>query len=170
MLLGGLVLGLALGAVVLLMPNRTPAETARVLPPTVGSPVADFSLDTLDGRRVSLAGWKGRPVLINFWATWCPPCREEMPLLEQVAKRYPNLVVAGVNAGESQDLVAPFVDEFGITFPILLDSAEDVTNRYFVHSFPATFFVDADGVLRAQHIGLLTEDVLSRYLIAIGVE
>ncbi len=143
----------------------------RPLPPTVGSPVPDFELTGADGALESLSSSRGKQVIINFWATWCPPCKEEMPLLEQYGKKYAGtLVILGVNSGEEPDVVRPVIDKMGITFPILLDQSGNVTDLYYVKDFPYTFFVDETGILRGQHIGLLSEERLVRYLKTIGIE
>ncbi len=168
----GLGVGLGLGALIVLR-FLPPAAAApqRNLPPSVGAEAADFSLTTLDGKTIHLSDYKGRPVVLNFWATWCPPCKEEMPLIERYAQTYGDqLVVLGIDHAESQGVVQDYVDQMGIHFPILLDQDTQVSQRYFVHSFPATFFVDADGVVRAQHLGLLSEDLLVRYLETVGIK
>ena len=172
LLIAGLGLGLSLGLLVFYGgPSLGGQATARQLPPTVGSEVADFSLKQLDGTTLTLADLRGRPVLINFWATWCPPCREEMPLLERTAQTYGGrLVVVGVDYGEDAQTVAAFVQSLGIHFPIALDSNGEVAGRYFVRSYPASFFVDADGILRAQHLGALTADLMVTYLETVGIK
>lgn len=170
-LLAGLLIGGILGALVLLGGPPGNASGSRRLPPTVGSPVKDFQLDALDGDAVQLSDLQGKPVVINFWATWCAPCEEEMPLLNQYAEKYADrMVVLGVNFGETKEQIERFLVETPVTFPILLDSTNTVTDSYYVRSFPMTFFVDAEGVLRAQHLGMLTETSLARYLKTIGIE
>lgn len=169
-LLAGLVLGGILGAMVLLSGPRSGSGTERRLPPTVGSPVKDFTLRSLEGQDVRLADLRGRPVVMNFWATWCAPCKEEMPLLNQYAEKYADqMVVLGVNSGEMEDIVAPFVEEYALGFPILMDTTNAVSDTYYVRSYPMTFFVDSEGVLRAQHLGMLSEKLLARYLETIGI-
>jgi thiol-disulfide isomerase/thioredoxin len=171
-LLGGLLAGVLLGLIVFFSGQTTVESNLanRRLPPAIDGPAEDFELPVLDGSSQKLSDLRGTPVVINFWATWCGPCREEMPLLERFAQQYAGqMVVLGVNSGETEVQVAPFVEELQITFPILLDADEQVTDLYFVRNFPITFFVDAEGVVRAQHIGLLREDLLLRYLETIGL-
>jgi thiol-disulfide isomerase/thioredoxin len=147
------------------------ATRNRRLPPTVGSVVPDFELADTDGGLQTLSSYRGKRVLINFWATWCPPCKEEMPLLQQYGQKYAGtLVILGINSGEEPEIASPVIAEMGITFPILLDQAGEITDLYFVKDFPYTFFVDEAGILRGQHIGLLSEEQLVRYLKTIGIE
>lgn len=170
-LLVGLLVGGILGALVLLGGPAGNASGSRRLPPTVGSPVKDFQLDTLDGSTLRLSDLQGKSVVINFWATWCAPCKEEMPLLNQYAEKYAGqMTVLGVNFGETEEQIEGFLVETPVTFPILLDATNAVTDDYYVRSFPMTFFVDAEGVLRAQHLGMLSEALLARYLKTIGIE
>lgn len=176
-LLGGLLFGIGLGAVVLFSgPSASAGPKERRLPPTVGSAARDFSLPLLDerdgdGAVITLNALKGQPVVINFWATWCPPCKEEMPLLERYATEYKGqMTVLGVDYAEDEALVRAFVEEQRITFPILLDHDGVVSDLYYVRNYPTTFFVDAEGVLRAQHLGMLTEERMVKYLETIGIQ
>ena len=169
-MLAGLGLGLALGAAIFFSGPRSGDRAERSLPPSVGSTVANFQLRGLNGETVQLADLRGKPVVINFWATWCPPCIEEMPLLEATAQRYSDrLVVVGVDYAEDAQTVQAFVDTFGITFPIALDSDGAASAQYYVRSYPTTFFVDAEGVLRAQHLGALSNELMNTYLGTVGI-
>lgn len=134
-------------------------------------PLADFELDSLDGEIIRLSEFRGRPVVVNFWATWCDPCKEEMPLLELVYTGNSNrLVVIGVNAQEDPIVVKPFVENYQLTFPIVLDQNGEMEKRYAVRGYPTTFFIDADGVLKAEYIGQLNDALLMNYLKLIGAE
>jgi len=124
--------------------------------PELGRRAPDFTLPDLAGKPVRLADFQGKKaVLVNFWATWCPPCREEMPTLERLAKaRRETLQVLGVNLDAvSQARVRAFVRELGITFPILLDPELAVGKTYRVRGLPTSFVVDRDGVVRFREIG-----------------
>ena len=115
----------------------------------------DFTLDTLDGGKFKLADHIGQPVVVNFWATWCLPCRAELPAFEQVYRnnRVQGLVVVGVDVAESPDAVAQFVAEAGLTFPIALDTSGETTELYRIQGMPTTFFVGRDGQIKDMVIG-----------------
>jgi thiol-disulfide isomerase/thioredoxin len=170
-LLAGLLVGVVIGVLVVMSGPKSPAGAERRIPPSVGVAVRDFSLADVDSSQVKLSDYRGKAVLINFWATWCPPCKEEMPLLERYAQKYNgSLVVLGVNYLEQGEVVRSYRQENGVSFPLLLDPSGTVADLYYVRNFPTTFFVDADGILRGQHLGQLSEEMLVRYLKTIGVE
>lgn len=163
-LLIGLGLGVLLGAVILFNTNSSNKG------PKVGNPLDAFQINRLDGKTLRLADLKGKAVLLNFWATWCIPCQDEMPLLEKYAQKYAdNLVVIGIDSGEDSGVVSDYVKKLGITFPIALDSSGDLTRSYLINGFPTSLFVDKEGVLRNLHIGALREDLLTGYLRSIEV-
>jgi cytochrome c biogenesis protein CcmG, thiol:disulfide interchange protein DsbE len=115
----------------------------------------DIILDTLDGGQFKLSDQIGQPVVVNFWATWCLPCRAEMPAFEEVYRNHRDqgLVVVGVDVAESPDVVAKFVSEAGATFPIALDVSGEVTELYRIQGMPTTFFVGRDGKIKDTVIG-----------------
>jgi peroxiredoxin len=141
-----------------------PAGNGRFL--EVGDTAYNFYLSDLEGNIVDLESFRGRPVIINFWATWCPPCRVEMPALQTAYETHQDdgLVILAVNSGESYHLVSDFFTEFGLTFTPLLDLEGKITNLYRVFNFPSTYFVDGDGVITAVHRGALTEAQIETYL------
>ncbi len=117
--------------------------------PAIGYVAPDFALTTLEGEEFSLREMRGTPVVLNFWATWCGPCRRELPALQAAAERYDGeVLIAGVDQGEAAATVQSFVDELGLTFPIPMDADMDVAQEYNVKGMPTTYFVDADGVIR----------------------
>jgi peroxiredoxin len=124
--------------------------------PELGRLAPDFTLPDLAGARVRLADFHGkRAVLINFWATWCPPCRREMPTLERLAQtRRETIQVLGVNLDTvNPAIVRAFVRELGLTFPILLDPDLAVGRTYRVLGLPTSYVVDREGVVRFREIG-----------------
>jgi peroxiredoxin len=139
--------------------------------PVAGAIAPDFSLQTIDGDSVSLSDFRGQPVLINLWATWCGPCRIEMPAIQSRFEQHgPNgLVVLAVDFDEPLEDVVAFRDELGLTFEFLLDPGADVQRLYLNRSYPSSFFIDADGIIQVQHIGVMTEGQLDSNLDRIGV-
>ena len=172
LLLGGLAFGILLGLIVLWEGGFfSKIKDGSQKGPMVGQPVPDFTLTGLDGKEVQLSQYKGYAVLLNFWATWCDPCKQEMPLLQSYQKKYgPDLIVLGVNYGEGKVVVKSFLDQNGITFPIVLDETGQIGSAYQIAGFPTSFFIDRSGILRSEHIGQVTEDVLVRYLATIGLK
>ena len=118
-------------------------------------PAAEFNLKSRDGAVVSLSGLKGQVVLINFWATWCGPCRKEMPLLEQIQKKYAPLgfTLVGINVEEDTRLMDTFLKDVPVSFPVLLDPANGVSKLYNVSAMPSTVIVDRKGNVRFIHQG-----------------
>ena len=122
---------------------------------SIGSKAPDFELYDLDGDVHKLSEYKGSPVFLNFWATWCGPCRGEMPHLEDVYEEWKDdgLTFFAVNIGESSTDVVSFLDYFGFTMPVLLDSAKTVSRRYGVSGIPTTYFIDEDGIIQNKVVG-----------------
>ncbi len=127
--------------------------------PKQGAFAPDFLLEQLTGGELRLSELRGQAVVLNFWATWCAPCRKEMPQFVQAYDRYKDqgLVIVGVNMQEGKGIVQPFVDDFGITFPIAIDRDGDVADRYHLLGLPTTFFIDREGVVRGVFTGPLQE-------------
>ena len=139
------------------------------LPAAIGSPVSsspspregfyapDFMLETLTGDKVQLSGLRGKIVVVNFWTTWCPPCRAETPALETSYKAYKDasVVVLGVNLTDQDSLneVQSFVQEFKLTYPILLDRDGATGLLYQLNGLPTTFFINRQGVIRTVVVG-----------------
>ncbi len=132
----------------------------------VGRRAPDFRLESLDGRQVSLVDYAGQVVLLNFWATWCPPCKEEIPAIERAyeAHRDEGFMVLGINEGEALEAVRDFADELGITYPVLIDKRGSVAAKYRRRGLPLTLIVDRDGVIQVRHEGYLTAGQLDKYL------
>ena len=116
---------------------------------------ADFTAPLAGGKRFRLADHRGKVVLINFWATWCPPCREEMPAMERLWAHHKDngFVLVAVSVDAKSDLVPPFVGEHKLTFPVALDPAMEVANLYGVRGLPSSFIVDPQGNMAALAIG-----------------
>lgn len=147
--------------------SRQPVENAASLhPPRAGQPMPDFMLNDLSGETVRLSDFAGRPVLINAWATWCPPCRAEMPQLHEfyLQTKDQGFVLLAVNAGESSNLISQFIQQTGFSFPVLLDPETEALSRLGVMSFPTSILVGRDGMVKKIHIGLITSDVLENQI------
>lgn len=136
---------------------------------SVGSAAPAFTLQNLDGKNFNLDEMRGKIVVLNFWATWCEPCKLEMPYFEQLhTAGRSDLEIWGVNFDEPPQQVKNFVEEYELSFPILLDPGGKVQNLYRVRGYPTTYVVDQEGIIRFHHIGLITEDQLGSYLEKLG--
>lgn len=135
----------------------------------VGKPAPDFTLKTIDGKVVKLSYFKGQAVLINMWASWCPPCRDEMPGIQTAYEKYKDkgLVVLGINFTVQDNLadVKSFVEELKLTFPILLDETGEVSAGWYgMRALPTSYFVDAHGVIQRIQVGAMLPDKLAEFL------
>jgi peroxiredoxin len=161
--LGGLI-GLVVVAIVWIV-------SARIAPPLMPAaaetnrPAPDFSLLTIDGKILRLNDLRGKIVVINFWGTWCEPCKEETPALQSAYEQLQGTDVefVGINLRSQEELGAPgdaavqsFVDEYGVTYPIVYDSEGDVSRQYQISPIPVSYFVDDEGNIRYVYVGTLT--------------
>jgi len=141
--------------------SRVPvaATTGGAPPPSPreGFSAPDFALETLAGDQVALSDLRGKVVLVNFWASWCPPCRAEMPAIERVYRSHKDLglEVLAINTTNQDDqgAAAAFVQEFGLTFPVPLDHTGAVSASYNLRGLPSTYFIDRHGVIRSVVVG-----------------
>ncbi len=172
----GLSIGIGAGLILVLGINDEARDALMELfridsNPMVGSPAPEFKLTSLQDEQVKLSDYAGKAVMINFWATWCTPCRLEMPLIDKYQQRYQStLVVLAVDFQEPDTDVHIFVNELGLNLRVLLDRDLTVGTLYKVQGLPTSYFIDGAGKIRAIHIGSLTEDQLVGYLKKIGVE
>lgn len=133
----------------------------------VGDPPPNFLLADLDGQEIELYKLRGKPIVVNFWATWCAPCLVEMPELQAAYERYQDdgLVILALNYDEPPATVRSFFyDELDLTFTPLLDEGGLVAERFGVFNFPASFFISPDGEVAAIHYGVVVEEQLETYL------
>lgn len=159
---------LALGlAWIFVSADRSGASTAGKIPaPQVGFLAPDFELQTPTGESIKLSDLRGQAVLINLWATWCPPCRAEMQSIENVYQEYKDqgFTVLAVNMTYQDDPLAvmPFVYEQALTFPILLDETGELGNAYQLRSLPSSYFIGRDGIINEVVIGGPMSEALLR--------
>ncbi len=134
--------------------------------PVEGDKAPDFTLTTLDGKQMSFADLKGKPIMINFWGTWCPPCKSEMPAIQEayVSNKHKGFQVVSVNIHENALPVGNFASQYGLTFPILLDKDKDVVKLYKIGPIPSSFFINRDGVIVHRVEGPLQISQLQFYI------
>lgn len=133
----------------------------------IGEVAPNFTLVDLDGNEHSLKSLRGKPVIVNFWATWCAPCRVEMPEFEQALADYAgdDLVILALNREETPEVVEEFfVEEMGLTFTPLLDNTAQVADGYGVFNMPTTYFLNAEGIVSAVHRGPIARVQLDDYM------
>lgn len=150
-----LILGLAW---IFVSADKTGTSTAGLIPaPQQGFLAPDFELKTTTGKTIRLSDLRGQGVLVNLWATWCPPCRAEMPAIEKIYNEYKDdgLVVLAVNMTYQDTFsnIGPFADEYALTFPILLDETGGVGSAYQLRSLPSSFFINREGIINEVVIG-----------------
>lgn len=135
-----------------------------------GKRAPEFELIDLNGKSVKLSDYNGKPVLLNFWATWCPPCKDEMPHMEKLYKKYKKdgfeILAVNVTTSEKDPKhVGQFVDEYKLTFPIPLDEKGTVFHEYAIIGYPTSFFIDSDGVIRRKVMGPVVEEELEKEIL-----
>ncbi|GEM_PF-430115 len=133
-----------------------------------GGPAPALTLDTLGGKRVSLADNRGRPILINFWATYCVPCRREMPFIQRTAAQHPRMVVLLIDERDDHQAAARFVAELEIKSTVLFDGDGKVGDAYGISGLPTTFFIFPDGTIEGRYIGETNAGILGPHIAAIG--
>lgn len=156
-------------AVVALLTVNVARPPGPVDTPIVGRPAPAFDLETLDGRRLTLAELRGSPIVLNFWASWCIPCREEAPLLTAADERFrqKGLRIVGVVYQDNSENARLFMDRYGQSYPGVLDPDGRTAIDYGVFGIPETFFIDARGIVRSRQLGAITAEDLERQIEAI---
>lgn len=152
----------------------SPAPPARLTPvsaPVVEAYAPSFEARDPEGESLVLNDLRGETVVLNFWASWCEPCRQEMPLLEAPHHQWASsgLRILGINAEDTADQIGAFREDLELTFPRVMDPEGEVEARYQVRGYPTTFLVDREDVVRFVHAGVLQADVLDEYLQEMGL-
>ena len=130
-----------------------------------GAEAPDFELTTLDGETVKLSDYRGKKVIVNFWATWCPPCKAEMPHMQNFYEEYKDndieiLAVNLTNMDKGHDAIDAFVKEYGLTFPIPLDEEGDAGTTYQAYTIPTSYILDEKGVITKKIVGPMDENMM----------
>ncbi|MBX9973732.1 peroxiredoxin [Cytobacillus firmus] len=130
----------------------------------IGLKAPDFELKNLQGETVKLSDYRGKKVMLNFWATWCPPCKAEMPDIQKFYTQKGNeVVILAVNIDPQAD-VAGFAEEMRVNFPILLDVNEKASNAYQIITIPTTFFIDEEGIIRNKYLSAMSLEIMNQYI------
>jgi len=161
--------GLMLTGIVLFMILYNPAalpDDPSAVPAQVDFASPKLSLTDLSGKPVSLDDYRGSVMLVNLWATWCPPCREEMPALQTFYEKHKSdgFVLASINQEETREVVEPFVKEFGLTFPVWLDLNYQAQKEFKTNSLPSSFVIDRNGRVRLMWYGAISKKNLEKYV------
>ena len=151
---------------IVLSANTTSATAGKISAPQAGFIAPDFTLKTPTGEEYTLSELKGNAVLVNLWATWCPPCRAEMPIIEKMYQEYKDqgFIVLAMDMTYQDDPlnVVPFTQQYGLTFPILLEETGDVGAAYQLRSLPSSYFINRAGVIQEVVIGGPMSEALLR--------
>lgn len=167
---------LALGIMFLLLAQENSAyattQDFSTVPVTVDFAAPELNLTGMDGETVSFADYRGQVVLVNLWATWCPPCREEMPTLLAFYEKYRSkgFVLIGIDQGETKELVEPFIEEFKLTFPVWLDAGSVAGSEFATMNLPSSYVIDRDGQVRLMWIGGISKKNLEAHVPKIIME
>ncbi len=156
---------IALGVVLLIglsIVSFTQTAAQNVTPPRVGAPLSNFTLTDLDGRKIHLSDYRGKVILVNAWAIWCPPCRAEMPDINAYfqAHQKDGFMVLAVNAGDSQASAAAFAKTNHLAFPVLLDTDLRLLDRMGIHNFPTSIVLGRDGQVKRIQVGMFSPKAL----------
>ncbi len=131
-----------------------------------GNIAPDFELLNLNGNPVKLSDFTGKKVILNYWATWCPPCRAEMPHMEKFyndnEKDVVVLAVNLTNTEQNRDNVSDFVEDFGLTFPVIMDEEGDVSSTYQVIAYPTSYMIDSQGIIQEVFQGAINYDIMEK--------
>lgn len=163
--IAGLVLALVVTTLLLThkdAKNEFPAKSSL----ETKEPAPNFTLLTIGGGDFHLGDHKGKPILINFFASWCLPCREEMPVLEKIVREYgpKGVVFLGIAVDDTEQKMKDFIAKYGVTFPVGLDKTAAIQKSFGIYGIPTTYFIDKQGIINYFHSGSVTEELLQHEL------
>lgn len=146
--------------------NKPATDSVGINQNSVKLKAKDFKLKDLSGKELSLSDLRGKKVFLNFWATWCPPCKAEMPEIEKLYQETKNsdLVIVAVEIGEPLSTVKPFIDQNKYNFKVLLDSDQSVAAQYGISAIPTSFFIDKEGNIVSKNTGAMNIDQMKEYI------
>ena len=168
---GWLILAAVVPLVLLIVLGMVLVSRGDAAGASIGSKAPDFALSDLDGDPIRLSDYAGRPVIVNFWASWCGPCLDEFPILRDGAASHTadNVALVGIVYRDNADAARHFMQGIGATWPSAMDPGEQVAQAYGIYGPPETFFIDANGVVRGRQIGQLSAADFERQLaLALG--
>lgn len=162
--IAGLVLALGVAGFLLMQGNAKNESPANL--PEAKEPAPNFTLALLDGKNFQFSEHKGKPVLINFFASWCLPCREEMPVLVKIAHEYgpKGVVLLGIAVDDTEEKMKDFIARYGVNFPVGLDKTAEIQKSFGLYGIPTTYFIDKQGIINYFHSGVVTEELLRHEL------
>ena len=163
-LLAILIAGFTMFLAIVVMVTTT--ATSRSGKELVGKKAPSFVAPKVGGQLVSLENYKNKPLVLNFWASWCPPCRDETPGMERIWRKYEDqgVVILGINVQDGEKEAERYISEFGVTFSNALDLDGSITVDYGVTGLPVTFFIDNDSVVTGRWVGSISEDRLDNWV------
>lgn len=161
----GLVLALVVAGLLLTQGNAKNEISSKSALET-REPAPNFTLVLIDGGNFNLSDHKGKPVLINFFASWCLPCRDEMPVLEKIVQQYKQkgVVFLGIAVDDTEEKMKDFIAKYNVTFPVGLDKTATIQKSFGLYGIPTTYFIDKQGVITYFHSGSVTEELMQHEL------
>jgi thiol-disulfide isomerase/thioredoxin len=145
--------------------NSRPAVVQAEVGTEIGMAAPDFTLKNMNNNEVSLSDYRGQKVFLNFWASWCPPCRKEMPDMQKLHEKYgEEIAILAVNIGESKSTAANYMLENGLSFSVLLDTDKSTAQNYLVRGIPTSYFLDKDGIIINKVVGAVSYDKMFELL------
>ena len=146
--------------------SESETDSTRATGLAVGDLAPDFELVTMDGETVRLSDYRGQRIFVNFWATWCPPCRAEMPDMQKLYEEQDvpvEILAVNLTATErSEEDIESFVQDFGLTFPILMDINSEVTEKYKVQAYPTSYMIDSEGRIAFVAPGAMNKELMAQ--------